>query len=321
MSILNIGLMKCGRAKWQEAEAIRKRFQYCTDSSGQEILYLRALQGHSRRNPIDPTVQDNVLIPSNFFKYIRHIGCGFSLHSITNSGLIAGGPNSSRERQTVFFTAVNPMDQDHKDPHELDLTTPRLASYKKEWKRHQDTVYGVDIQLAQRKGLKFYQTISNAVILYETLSAYCISKVVVMEPGETKDQKVYVSPRLPPKISYKDNWMCDLDSDVAGSSKGNQRIQPKPKTQLSRTVRPVGGQESTQEIEKDISFWSRGHQALNKNGETCGGLKSTQSCVSMPIIIEEEDRTRTGDAHVDKSPPRWRNSTLTSEHQDCHMQL
>ena len=37
-----------------------KRFQYCTDPSGQEILYLRALQGHSGRNLIDPTLQDNV---------------------------------------------------------------------------------------------------------------------------------------------------------------------------------------------------------------------------------------------------------------------
>ena len=44
-----------------------KRFQYCTDPSGQTNLYLRALQGHSGRNPIDPTLQDNVLIPNNFF--------------------------------------------------------------------------------------------------------------------------------------------------------------------------------------------------------------------------------------------------------------
>ena len=48
----------------------KKRFQYCTDSSGQEILYLRALQGHQGRNPIDPSLQDNVLIPDNFFEYI-----------------------------------------------------------------------------------------------------------------------------------------------------------------------------------------------------------------------------------------------------------
>ena len=119
----------------------KKRFQYCTDPSGQEILCLRALQGHSGRNPIDPSLQDNVLIPNNFFEYIYHIGCAINLHSTTNSGLILGGQNLSRERKTEFFTAVNPMDKEHKDPYKLDLTKPRLASYKqKTWKRHQDTV-------------------------------------------------------------------------------------------------------------------------------------------------------------------------------------
>ena len=69
----------------------KKRFQYCSDPSGQEILYLRALQGHSGRNPIDPSLQEHMLIPNNFFEYIYHIGCAVSLHFITNSGLIAGG--------------------------------------------------------------------------------------------------------------------------------------------------------------------------------------------------------------------------------------
>ena len=209
----------------------KKRFQYCTDPSGQEILYLRALQGHSGRNPIDPTLQDNVLIPNNFFEYIYHIGCAISLHFMTNSGLIEGGQISNMEGQMVFFTAVNPMDKNHKAPQELDLTQPRHALHKQKWKRHQDTVYRVDIQLAQRKGLKFCQTKSNAIILYDTLPAYCISKVDVMKAEEIMYQKVNVSPRPPPKISYRDKWMCDLDSEVAGSSKDNQRIQPKPKTQ------------------------------------------------------------------------------------------
>ena len=112
----------------------------------------------------------------------------------------------------------------------------------------------IDIQLAQRKGVKFYQTRSNAIILYDTVPAYCISKVVVLTSEEIIYQKVYVSPGPPPKISFPDNWMCDLDSDVAGSSKDTQRIQPEPKTQLSSTVRPVCGQESTKEIEKRTMF-------------------------------------------------------------------
>ena len=37
----------------------KKRFQYCTDPSGKEILYLQVLQGHSERNPIDPSLQEN----------------------------------------------------------------------------------------------------------------------------------------------------------------------------------------------------------------------------------------------------------------------
>ena len=85
-------------------------------------------------------------------------------------------------------------------------------------------------QLAQRKGLKFYQTRCNAIILYDTLPAYCISKAIVMETGEIIYEKVYASPRPPPKISNKDNWMKELDSEVAGSNEDSQQIQPKSKT-------------------------------------------------------------------------------------------
>ena len=51
----------------------KKRFQKCTDPSG-EILYLRALEGHSGLNLIEPSLQDNVLIPNDFFEYISGIG-------------------------------------------------------------------------------------------------------------------------------------------------------------------------------------------------------------------------------------------------------
>ena len=80
--------------KWKKSMAggggNKNRYQYCTDSSG-AILYLRALQGHSGRNLIDPTLQDNVVIPSNLFQYIYHVGCAINLRSIINSGLILGG--------------------------------------------------------------------------------------------------------------------------------------------------------------------------------------------------------------------------------------
>ena len=189
---------------WKSTMAIggrsKKKFQYCTDPSGQEILYLRALQGHSGRNPIDPSLQDNVLIPNNFFEYIYHTGCSINLHSIMNSGLIPGGQKLST-RQTVFFMLVNPMNKEHKDPHELHLTKPRLASYKQKWKVHQDTVYWVDIQLAQKKG---FQVLSNTIERNHPLRhAYCISKAIMVGSGAVKYEKVYASPLPPPKISSK----------------------------------------------------------------------------------------------------------------------
>ena len=106
-----------------------------------------------------------MLIPKNFFEYIYHIECAVSLHSITNSGLIPGGQNLSK-RLTVFFTSVDAMNKEHRDPNKIDLEAPRLAWYQqKKWKKHQNTVYWVDIKLAQQKGFKFHQTRSNAIML------------------------------------------------------------------------------------------------------------------------------------------------------------
>ena len=33
----------------------KKRFQFCINSNGTQILYLRAIQGHSGENPVDPS--------------------------------------------------------------------------------------------------------------------------------------------------------------------------------------------------------------------------------------------------------------------------
>ena len=201
-----IGLMKCGRVEWKEAEETRKDFNIVLIHE-EKFLYLRALQGHSGRNPIDPSLQDNVLIPNNFFEYTCHIGCAINLHSIIKSGLIPRGQNLSN-RQTVFFTSVDPMNKEHRGQDIIDLEAPRLAWYKqKTWKKHQNTVYWVDITFAQKKGLQFYQTRSNAIILYDTLPAHCIPKAIMMEVGEVKYEKVSASPRPPPKISFKDSWM------------------------------------------------------------------------------------------------------------------
>ena len=165
----------------------KRRYQFCSDNLG-SIIYLRALQGHSGSNLIDPALQDNVLIGPGIFPYIYHVGSNFNLHSIISNGLVPGGQNLSR-RQTVFFLPVDPRNEDHKDPEYIDYSAPRLARYlQNAWKRHQDAVFWVDIDLGIREGLMFYQTRSNAIILQGTLPANCIVRAERLKSGK----KLYV---------------------------------------------------------------------------------------------------------------------------------
>ena len=198
----SIGLMSFGNLVWQQEEVQKEDISIALIIL-EKFLTSRAIQGHSGRNLIDPMLQDNVIIQRGLFHLIYHIGCAFNLHSIINNGLIPGGQDSSR-RQTVFFLPIDPRDKDHEDPEHIDFSVPRRARYvHSAWKKHQDAVFWVDIDFAIKKGLTFYQTRSNAIILQGTLPAYCIPKVVRLKTGEVLYEKSYVSPRPPPKISLR----------------------------------------------------------------------------------------------------------------------
>ena len=122
----------------------KKSFEYgLNPNSSKHFLYFRAIQGHSGGKIVDPTLQDNVLLPDDFAEYIYHIGNADELHSIIKSELIPGGRSPKKDRQSVFFTAVNPID-DHQDLEEVqcDLDKPRIAVYKNTWRAHQNIVFG-----------------------------------------------------------------------------------------------------------------------------------------------------------------------------------
>ena len=200
----------------------KRRYQYCSDNFG-SIIYLRALQGHSGSNLIDPTLKNNVLIGPGIFPYIYHVGNTFNLHSIVSNGLVLGGQNLSR-RQTVFFLPVDPRNESHKDPEYIDFSAPRLARYMhRAWTRHQDAVFSVDINLGIKEGLVFYQTRSNAIILQGTLLDHCIVKVERLKIGEKLYERQYFSLRPPPKISLTHdlNW---TKGDEQGSTVEHQPV-------------------------------------------------------------------------------------------------
>ena len=136
----------------------RKRCQQCLNpNSPHQFLYLRAIQGHSGDNAIDPELQNNVLLPKGFTEYIHFVGNASVLNSIIRNGLIPRGKSLKRGRQAVFITSVNPMkDENGLGEIPRDLMKPRIAPYKNTWKRFQNTVFWCNLKLAQEKGLQFY---------------------------------------------------------------------------------------------------------------------------------------------------------------------
>ena len=81
----------------------KRRYQYCSYNL-RTIIYLRALQGHSGSNLIDPTLQDNVLIGPGTFPYIYHVGSNFNLYSIISNGLITWRSEFEQKTNCVLLT-------------------------------------------------------------------------------------------------------------------------------------------------------------------------------------------------------------------------
>ena len=96
-----------------------------------------------------------------------------------------------------------------------------------------------------------------------------------MKSEESIYQEVYVSSRPPPKISYEDNWMNELDSEVETPNESNQN--QKPNYQERRD--PWVGKMSTKEIEKGTLFDHEDVKHSTKTGRPVCGSESTKSCV------------------------------------------
>ena len=268
----SMGLMSVGNLVWQQEEVQKE------DISIALIILEQFFASVLFRDTLDviSLLQDNVIIQRGFFHHIYHIGCAFNLHSIINSGLIPGGQDSSR-RQTVFFLPIDPRDKYHEDPEHIDFSVPRRARYvHSAWKKHQDAVFWVDINLAIQKGLTFYQTRANAIILQGTFPAHCNPKVVRLKIGEVLNEKSYLSPRPPPKISLRHDHDWTRGNDELGSTVEQQPVgklvqqscgevqrvtfsqptQPKPKPTCDRSGKP----DSTEDVFVVKGETSRSHE-------------------------------------------------------------
>ena len=195
----------------------------------------------------------------------------------------------------------------------MDFNAPRRAQYlHSAWKKHQDAVYWVDIDLAIRKGLTFYQTRSNAIILQGTLPAYCMPKVVRLKTGEVLHEKSHMSPRPPPKISLRHDhdWTrgeVPLGSTVDQQPEGkvvrrsrgevshatfSQLIQPIPKPICDRS----GQLDNTQDVFVVKGETSRSQEINEKcfYEEPCSSDRSGQPDITSEDTRVEQTHDRSG---------------------------
>ena len=184
----------------------KKRVECCMDHKI-SLLYFRAIQGHSGGLPIMPELMGYTSIPYNWKEYIFHKGCLWDVQSILGSGLIPGGKESDKAPLAVFFTPLNPFDEnpDEEELHD-DYTIPQKVHYHSHWERNQVAVYWIKISRAQEQGLQFWQTKSFAIITHNLVPGDCMYRVISEKRDRVLFEKLATS-RPAPKVTLKIIWL------------------------------------------------------------------------------------------------------------------
>ena len=187
----------------------------------------RSFRTQSHRSLLYSTM---LLLRAASSQYIYHVGCAINLQSIINSGLI---PERTKFEQKTDSILSGLWILWTKNTRILTRSTWEHRVQHSTCTKHGRNMKTLCIgfNLSQKKWLKFYQTRSNAIILHETLPACSVPKVVRMETGEVIYEKVYASPRPPPKISLKHDWKRELGSEDAQRPEGEVARQAKAPNQ------------------------------------------------------------------------------------------
>ena len=196
------------------------------------------------------------------------------------------------------------------------------------WNRHQDAVYWVDVDLGIKEGLTFYQARSNAIILQETLPAYCIPKVERLKIGEVLYEKSYLSRRPPPKISVKHDHDWTKGNDQLGSTIEQQPVGKlvqqsfgeAPRVKLSKPTQskpnPIcdrsGKPEDTERVFVEKGKTSRSHEIDDKRLHKELGSSDRTGNIDLSFM---HDHDGTGELDEIKCKHMWWKN-VPAEHRD-----
>ena len=138
-----------------------------------------------------------MVIQSKFFPV--HFSCWMCFQSafFHQFGIDIGRTKIEQQTDSIL-SACGSHGQNHKDPENdrLERTRVMHSTCTLHGRDIKTRVFWVDINFAFGSGWEVYQTRSNAIILQETLPAYCIPKVVRMENAKVMYEKVHMSPRF-----------------------------------------------------------------------------------------------------------------------------
>ena len=193
LSTLNVGLMICVRARWQEAEAKRKDFNTVLIRQDKKFFTFELFKA----------IQDPIPL-------ILHYRTMYWFRTNSSSTFIVLDVQSIHTpsriqdwyREDKILAGIDwrysiqpwiPWIKNTKIQKSLIWPNHVLHVTSKSGKCTKIRCIGSIFSLLYGKDSSWMkQTRSNAVILYDTLPAYCISKVVVMESGEILYEKVYI---------------------------------------------------------------------------------------------------------------------------------
>ena len=124
-----------------------------------------------------------MLIHHGWSDYIYYVGSSFDCRSICEGGLIAGGIGVREGRQTRFLRQSIPRNIDahssirtEKNSIQIEMTT---------------NAHWFDLRLAHNKGLELWQTMNNAIILYDSMPADCLVKVAERNLDHTEAEILF----------------------------------------------------------------------------------------------------------------------------------
>ena len=80
-----------------------------------------------------------------------------------------------------------------------------MIPYRIKWKRRHDAVYWLSLKIVQSKGLAFWQTISNVIILNDSMPADCLMTMANRDHENLRPMNTQESP-VTPKVVLRARW-------------------------------------------------------------------------------------------------------------------